>query len=63
MAQGTLAEMMLPQPTAKRTLTFKQRQLEVTAIVSSFVRKRLTADTIQIMLKIVPQGMSGSPHR
>jgi hypothetical protein len=55
--------MMLPQPTAKRTLTFKQRQLEVTAIVSSFVRKRLTADTIQIMLKIVPQGMSGSPHR
>ena len=44
--KSILAEMMLPQPTAKRTLTFKQWLLEVTAIVFSFVRKRLTADTI-----------------
>jgi hypothetical protein len=46
MHQGILAEMTLPRPTAKRTLTFKPWQLEVMANVSSFVRKRLTTDTI-----------------
>jgi hypothetical protein len=46
MPQGILAEMMLPQPTAMQTLTFKQWQLEVTAIVSSIVSKRSTTDTI-----------------
>jgi hypothetical protein len=44
--QGILAEMMLLQPTARQTLTFNQWHLEVTAIVSSFVSKRFTADTI-----------------
>lgn len=46
MLRGILAEIMPLQPTAMRTLTFKQWTLEVMAIVSSFVSKRLTTDVI-----------------